>query len=156
MRIRILSVGNIKTPHIREGEAEYLGRLERYCAVETVFIPGEKITRNKPDQEVLEKEGKKLLERIPDDGVVVALDRRGKSWSSEELAKRIAGWQNLGTRRVVFVIGGPLGLGRQILERADVVLSLSEMTFAHEMVKWILLEQLYRAFTILKREKYHK
>jgi len=156
MQIRILSVGDIKTPYLREGEADYFERLSHYCRFETVFIPGEKITRHTSDREILEKEEKKLLDRISEGDVVVTLDRRGRPWSSEELAKRIAGWQNLGIRRVVFVIGGPLGLGRRMLERADAVLSLSDMTFAHEMVKLILLEQLYRAFTIIKGEKYHK
>jgi 23S rRNA (pseudouridine1915-N3)-methyltransferase len=156
MQIHILSVGEIKTPYLRDGVSDYLGRLRHYCRIRTDSVPGEKMDRNRPGRDVLDKEAEKLIRRIPDGGFVVALDRLGKACSSEELAGRLSEWQNRGTEHAVFAVGGPLGLSPKIIERADAVISLSKMTFAHEIVQLILLEQLYRAFTILKGEKYHK
>lgn len=156
MRIQILSVGEIKTPYLREGEADYIKRLGHYCKIDSVSIRPEPMTVNKPETIVLEKEGKQLLDRIPENSLIVVLDRKGKPWSSEKLAKNLAGWQNRGIQALVFVIGGPLGLCGEIIRQADAVLSLSSMTFPHELCKVVFLEQLYRAFTILKGEKYHK
>jgi 23S rRNA (pseudouridine1915-N3)-methyltransferase len=156
MRIRVLTVGETKTPYLREGEQDYLKRLRRYCKMETVSVQPEKMTVNKPDAAVIAKEGERLIACIEKTCRVVALDRLGKPWSSEDLAVQISVWQNRGVEHSVFVIGGPLGLGANVMKRADEALSLSKMTFAHEMAKLVLLEQLYRAFTILNGEKYHK
>ena len=156
MRIEILCVGEVKKPYLKEAEKDYLSRLRHYCKIESGFIDGEKIVSNKQEKNILAKEAGKLLNRIGEGSLVAALDRKGHSCSSEELSDRICEWQNRGLKKIVFVIGGPLGLDEKIIRRANLVLSLSEMTFAHEMVKLILLEQLYRAFTIIKGEKYHK
>ena len=156
MILRILTVGETRTPYFREGENDYLKRLRRYCRVETVSIPPEKMTANKPDATVTAKEGERLIACMGKETRVIALDRLGKPWSSEDLAVKIAECMNRAVEQVVFVIGGPLGLDSSVLKRADAVLSLSKMTLAHEMAKLVLLEQIYRAFTILHGEKYHR
>jgi len=156
MRIRILTVGETRSPYLREGESDYLKRLRRYCKIETLSVPPEKMTANKPDRTIAAREGERLLACMDRASRIIALDRLGKSWSSEDLAVHISEWQNRGVERAEFVIGGPLGLGPDVIARADAVLSLSKMTFAHEMAKLVLLEQLYRAFTIIHGEKYHK
>lgn len=105
---------------------------------------------------VKEKEGGLLAKNIRESDFVVVLDPRGETWSSEELAGKIKGWEISGTSRVAFLIGGPLGLSDVVRKRADVLLSLSKMTFTHPMTRLILLEQIYRAFRIIRGEPYHK
>jgi len=139
-----------------EGEADYLKRLKHYSRVEIQWVRSEKIVGSRSTDEILSVEGERLMNKIPPDSTLVALDRRGKGLTSEGLASMILKWQNRSIKEVVFLIGGPLGLSNTLLSRADVVLSLSKMTFTHEMVRLILLEQLYRSFTILRGEKYHK
>lgn len=143
-------------PYLVEGEAEYLKRLRHYARVELRSVRSEKITEKRSAKEILCIEANRLMRKIPRGDMVVALNRRGKEYDSEELASKISEWQNRSTKGVVFLIGGPWGLADDVLNRSDLVLSLSKMTFTHEMVRLILLEQLYRSFTILRGEKYHK
>jgi len=155
MHLKILAVGENKVGYLVQGEADYLHRMKRYCRIEMQWVPGEKIGK-KGSKEVTRIEGEKLLKLVSSPRTAVVLDRRGEMLSSEALAKKIAEWQNEGKREIVFIIGGTLGLSDAVLDRADFVLSLSKMTFTHEMVRLILLEQLYRSYTILRGEKYHK
>lgn len=156
MRFRILVVGENKVSYLVAGEADYLRRLERYCRVDVASVRGEKIKGKRSVGELLGVEGERLMKQIPRGSFLVVLDRQGETLSSEELARQILDWQNRAVQEVIFLVGGPLGLGDEVLARANLVVSLSRMTFTHEMVRLILLEQLYRSFTILRGEKYHK
>ena len=159
MRITVCAVGKLKEKYLRDAIAEYSRRLDRYCRLEITEVPDEKIPENAHSAEeraVKEEEGKRLLRCIPDPSRVIALDIRGKGYSSEAFAGRIeeAGLQ--GISHLTFVIGGSLGLSDAVLSRADEKLSFSQMTFPHQLMRVILLEQIYRAFRIISHEPYHK
>jgi len=154
----ILCVGSLKEKWQKEGCAEYLKRLTRYGKYEVIEVPDEPEPA-KPSEalnaQVMEKEGKALLSRIRPNDRVVALCIDGKSMDSEQLSRETEAWSMDG-RRVVFVIGGSLGLSREVVARADVKLSFSKMTFPHPLMRVILLEQLYRSARIAAGERYHK
>jgi 23S rRNA (pseudouridine1915-N3)-methyltransferase len=156
VRISIVTPGRTRSDYLRTGEADFLSRLERYTRVSVIAVRETRITENRPVDEVLEQEWRRLAEAVPARSYVVALDRRGKMLSSEELAEQIRVLQNRSVEDACFVIGGPAGLSGSAIRAAHFVLSFSPMTFTHEMSRLILLEQLYRAFTILRHEKYHK
>ena len=156
MHIQILSVGKTKSPYVSDGEKDYFSRLKHYCQVESIVVSEEKIRKGTQPRIILQKEGERLLGKISDNSFVVVLDKMGDMCSSEKLSEKFQNWQNQGIKKLIFVIGGPLGLDKKVVARADFVLSLSKMTFTHEMTRLILLEQIYRSFTILKGEKYHK
>jgi 23S rRNA (pseudouridine1915-N3)-methyltransferase len=156
MRIKILAVGENRVSYLVKGEDDFLHRLKHYCTIEMWSVKSEKIKMGRRREEIFKKEAERLFKQIPERSMVIILDRNGKEYSSEELAEKLSVWQNKGIRNLVIIIGGPLGLSCSIKKKADVVLSLSRLTFTHEMIRLILLEQIYRAFTILKGEKYHK
>ena len=158
MNACVLAVGSLKEKWQKDGANEYLKRLTRYGKYETVEVPDEpepaKPSKALNDM-VMEKEGKALLARIKPNDKVVALCINGKQLSSEELACETQKWEQEG-KRVVFVIGGSLGLSDAVVGRADYKLSFSKMTFPHPLMRVILLEQLYRAARINAGERYHK
>lgn len=159
MNIKIISVGKIKEKYLRDGIDEYLKRLSRYCSVEIVEVPDEKAPENLSDfqeQQVKIKEGQGILKYIKENTYVIALDIKGKMFSSEDLADFINDLSIKGNSNVAFVIGGSLGLSEDVLKRADFKLSFSKMTFPHQLMRLILLEQIYRGFRIIKGEPYHK
>ncbi|HEY8345833.1 MAG TPA: 23S rRNA (pseudouridine(1915)-N(3))-methyltransferase RlmH [Symbiobacteriaceae bacterium] len=159
MRIRILMVGKIKEKYLEAGIAEYRKRLGPYARVELLSLPDEPIPEGaSPAQEeqVKVREGERLLRHLDDGTYVVALDLRGKNLSSEEFAAFLAERELRGQSNLTFVIGGSLGLSPAVLRRADFSLSLGRMTFPHQMVPLILLEQIYRAYKINRGERYHK
>ena len=158
MRVRILAVGRLKEDYLRAAAADYATRLKPYLQLEVVEVPDlpdpphaspAAITR------VQEEEGAALLRRVEPEETLVALDGRGRMMSSEELAEFLRPYFARGGR-LSFAIGGSHGLGRAVLARADLILSLSPLTFPHGLARIILLEQLYRAVKILRGEKYHK
>ena len=159
MRISIICVGKIKEKYLKLGIDEFKKRLSKYCKLEIIELDDEKAPENLSDKEMLmikEKEGKKILSKIKDNSYVIALAIDGKNLSSEELADTI---NNLGVRgnsHRVFIIGGSLGLSDEILSRANYKLSFSKMTFPHQLMRLILLEQVYRAYRINSGEPYHK
>ena len=159
MRINIVCVGKIKEKYLKLGIDEFKKRLSKYCKLEIIELEDEKAPENLSDKEMLmikEKEGKKILSKIKDNSYVIALAIDGKNLSSEELAETI---NNLGVRgvsNITFVIGGSLGLSDEVLSRADYKLSFSKMTFPHQLMRLILLEQVYRAYRINNGEPYHK
>ena len=155
MKIRMIVVGRTRAPFIREGETFYLKRLKRYSQAERVVVKGAGITKGKPDADILAQEDGSITRKIRDRDYIICLDRKGKARNSKDLATHLDRLAMLG-RPLSFVIGGPLGLSENLLKRCDERLSLSKMTLTHEMSRLVLLEQLYRAFTILKNEKYHK
>lgn len=156
MKIRIIVVGKTKEKFLQIGEQEFQQRLSRYCQVEWITIKEEPIVTGKSDEQIRAKEAERILHKIAAKNWTVALDRASEQMDSEELAEFLQKKMNEGTSHIDFIIGGALGLAPVILKSANQVLSLSQMTFTHEMSRLILLEQLYRAFTILRGEKYHK
>ena len=153
-RATILAVGRLKG-WAAEGSDDYLKRLRRYFPVEVVEVPEEDLNR-RSSGEVLSAEAAKLLKRLPDDAHVVVLDReKGRSFSSEDLATRLENLGLSGNSSVAFVLGGPLGLAPEVLQRADTRLSFGKITLPHALARVVLLEQLYRAAKISRGEKYH-
>lgn len=159
MQIRVIAVGRIKEKFLQEGIAEYEKRLRPYAKLQIIELAEEK--RPQPaspakESAAIEKEGERILAAIPEGSSVISLDVKGQSWSSEELATAFGERELSGQNQIVFVIGGDLGLSPAVLARSNLRLSLSQMTFTHPMARFILLEQVYRAFRILRGEPYHK
>lgn len=159
MKITLITVGKIKEKYLRDAIAEYSKRLSRYCKLEIVEVADEKT----PDQasETVEeniraKEGERILKYIKDDMYVITLEIDGKMLSSEEFAGKIESLGVQGKSGIVFVIGGSIGLGKEVLRRSDYALSFSKMTFPHQLMRVILLEQVYRGYRIINGEPYHK
>ena len=159
MRINIGCDGKIKEKYLKLGIDEFKKRLSKYCKLEIIELEDEKAPENLSDKEMLmikEKEGKKILSKIKDNSYVIALAIDGKNLSSEELAETINKLGVRGVSNITFVIGGSLGLSDEVLSRADYKLSFSKMTFPHQLMRLILLEQVYRAYRINNGEPYHK
>jgi 23S rRNA (pseudouridine1915-N3)-methyltransferase len=156
LKIRIIVVDRTRSAFLRDGEAFYLARVRRYAEAEWVETKPARIIKGRPDAEILKEEARGIEKRLFPGDHTVALDRSGRQFGSEKFASWLDSLSGRGVGVVSFVIGGPLGLARDVLERADEVLSLSKFTLTHEMSRLVLLEQLYRAFTILRGEKYHK
>lgn len=159
MKIRILCVGKIKEKFMREALGEYSKRLSRYIKLEIAEVADEKTPDNASEREELQirdKEGERLLKLIRQEDYVIALAIDGKMYDSVTFSQKLDRFGMLGRGSVVFVIGGSLGLGEQVLERADESISFSKMTFPHQLMRVILLEQIYRGYRILRNEPYHK
>ncbi len=159
MRIDIIAVGKLKEKYLKMAMEEYQKRLQSYGKVRVIEIPDEKTPEGSSSREeeiVKDKEGRGILKKIPQSAVVIALDRKGKMLSSEELAETFQAYGLEGKSHLVFLIGGSLGLSEAVLDRADLRLSFSKMTFPHQLMRLILIEQIYRGFKILKKEPYHK
>jgi 23S rRNA (pseudouridine1915-N3)-methyltransferase len=153
-RATVVAVGRVKG-WAAEGCEDYLGRLRRYFPVEVAEVPEEDMNR-RPASDVLSTEGERLLKRIPAGSHVVALDReKGEPLSTEDLARRLASLGVSGRSHVAFVLGGPLGLSPKLLSRSDEHFSFGRITLPHALARVVLLEQLYRAVKIERREKYH-
>ena len=153
-RATIVAVGRLKG-WAADGCNDYLGRLRRYFPVEVVEVPEEDMNRRSPEK-VLAAEAERLLKRLPAGAHVLALDReKGKRLSSEELARKLSSLGVLGRSHVALVLGGPLGLSPEVLDRADERLSFGPITLPHALARVVLLEQLYRAVKIESGEKYH-
>ena len=159
MKITVLTVGKIKEKYLVQGIAEYSKRLSRYCKLEILEVADEK-TPDKASEavevQIRDTEGKRLLKYIREDDYVVALAIQGKMLGSVELSKLVENLGIQGKSSLVFVIGGSLGLSDEVLSRADFLLSFSRMTFPHQLMRMILLEQVYRGYRIMMHEPYHK
>jgi len=159
MKITILSVGKVKEKFYRDAILEFSKRLSRYCKLEIIEVTDEKTQEDASETEikiVKEKEGERLLKNIKDDAYVVCLCIDGKQLDSEELSEKIEKLGVQGTSHICFIIGGSLGLSDEVVKRADYKLSFSRMTFPHQLMRVILLEQIYRAYRIMNNEPYHK
>jgi 23S rRNA (pseudouridine1915-N3)-methyltransferase len=159
MNITIITVGKLKGRYFKEAVEEYSTRLSKYCKLDIVEVPDEKAPENlSPAQEliIIQKEGQGILKYVKEDAYVIALAIQGKQLSSEGLADLINDLGIKGRSNISFVIGGSLGLSDEVLKRADYKLSFSPMTFPHQLMRVILLEQVYRGFRIIKGEPYHK
>ncbi|HCU07612.1 MAG TPA: 23S rRNA (pseudouridine(1915)-N(3))-methyltransferase RlmH [Clostridiales bacterium] len=161
MKITMLCVGSLKEAYWRDAVAEYAKRMSRFCTLEILETPEKKLPANAgaaEEQAVVEEESRRLAEKIPasPQAQVIALDICGKELSSTELAGRMSEWTLQGKSELVFLIGGSLGMSRSLLDRADFRLSFSPMTFPHQLMRVLLLEQVYRAFKINHNQPYHK
>nr|WP_315363531.1 23S rRNA (pseudouridine(1915)-N(3))-methyltransferase RlmH [Cytobacillus firmus] len=159
MNISIITVGKLKEKYLKQGIDEYLKRLSPYAKLDIIEVPDEKAPEELSETEmrqVKQKEGERILAKIHPDAHVIALAIEGKMKSSEELADTLDKLATYGKSKIAFVIGGSLGLSQEVLQRADDKLSFSKMTFPHQLMKLILLEQVYRAFRINRGEPYHK
>lgn len=159
MNIGIIGVGKIKEKYLRDGIEEYKKRLSRYCSIELIEIPDEKAPETlseKEGEQVKIKEGQGILKHIKEGTYVIALDIKGKNLSSEEFSNTLKDLALTGKSSIAFIIGGSLGISKEVLQRADYSLSFSKMTFPHQLMRMILLEQIYRGFKIIKGEPYHK
>ena len=156
IKLKFIVVDRTRSSFLKEGEAFYISRLKRYARLQWTEVKPEKITKGKTDAEILQKEGESIIERIKPADYLIALDRSGQQYDSPEFADflrdlslNMGGW-------VCLVVGGPVGLSREIIDRADRILSLSRLTLTHEMCRIFLIEQLYRAFTIMEGHRYHR
>ncbi|WP_072725381.1 23S rRNA (pseudouridine(1915)-N(3))-methyltransferase RlmH [Tepidibacter thalassicus] len=159
MNIDIVCVGKIKEKYLKLGIDEFKKRLSKYCKLNIIELSDEKAPENISDKEIAmikDKEGKRILNSIRDSSFVITLEIEGKLLSSKELSKKISDLALRGNSHITFVIGGSLGLGDEVLRRSDFALSFSKMTFPHQLMRLILLEQVYRSFRIIKGEPYHK
>jgi len=155
VRFELLFSGKPKAAYLAAGIDDFAGRLRHYADV-SVKILKERKGNDREAERVLAKEGEELLRHIAKGGYVVALDVVGREYSSEQLAEVITNWEGQGINQVTFIIGGPQGLAPAVRQRADLLLSLSRFTFTHDLARLLLLEQLYRAYTIKAGTGYHK
>ena len=159
MKITCVVVGKIKEKYFTDAIKEYSKRLSRYCKLEIVELADEKTPDGASEAEevaIREKEGERILTALKDDAYVIALAIEGKMLDSVELSQKLDRLGVSGTSHIAFVIGGSLGLAPAVMKRANYALSFSRMTFPHQLMRVVLLEQLYRSYRILKNEPYHK
>ncbi len=159
MNVKVLCVGKIKEKFYSQAIDEYCKRLSKYCSLDIVQVPDEKTAENLSDVEInliKDREGEKILKHINDRDFVIALAILGKQLDSVAFSKYIQDLMIQGNSSIVFVIGGSLGLSDKVLSRANYLLSFSKMTFPHQLMRVVLLEQIYRAMRIMKNEPYHK
>lgn len=155
MKIKLMMIGKTAFRYLDEGMDLYIKRLAHYTDLTLEIIPDVKRTPASAPEKLKELEAEAFLKKIGPRDAVVLLDENGRTYSSEKFADQVQKWLHAGDKNIVFIIGGAFGFGDTLYERALMKLSLSEMTFSHQMVRLIFLEQLYRAFTIIKNEPYH-
>ena len=159
MKITILTVGKIKEKFFEQAVAEYSKRLSRYCKLEIIQVADEKTpdgASETGEEQIKEKEGNRILSQIKEDAYVIALAIEGKMLDSVELSEKLEKLGISGVSHIVIVIGGSLGLSKEVMQRADFSLSFSKMTFPHQLMRVIALEQIYRAYRIMNHQPYHK
>ena len=155
MKIKIICLGKTKQKFIEEGIREYQKRITKYLALDWQILPDVKLTGSKTIEVVKDREAVILEKNLPaSSSIIIVLDENGKEFSSEKFAEYLDE-KLLFRKNIIFVIGGVYGISNRILERADLVLSFSRFTFTHQMIRFLLIEQLYRSFTIIKGKKYH-
>ncbi len=159
MKITLVAVGKIKEKYIRDAVAEYSKRLSRYCRLEILETADEKTPEDAgraEEKSIREKEGKRILKLIREDAYVITLEIEGRMPDSIELADKIEKLGIRGVSHIIFIIGGSIGLSEEVRARSDYALSFSKLTFPHQLMRVILLEQIYRSFRIIQGEPYHK
>ncbi len=155
MKLTLMVVGATDETELRDAIDKYTSRLKHYCSFSIEVIDAPKSFKKLPVNELRTAEGKLIMSALADQDVVVLLDEQGGDFTSVAFSERLQKWMNSGQKRVVFLIGGAFGFSEEVYGRANFKLSLSKMTLTHQMVRLFFTEQLYRAFTILKNEKYH-
>lgn len=159
MKVTVISVGKLKERYLKDAIAEYTKRLGKYCRLEIFEVMDEKLpdrAESAAEEAVRTKEGERILKYVRDDAYIITLEIDGAQLSSEKLAERIENLGIQGKSHIIFIIGGSIGLGENVRSRADFALSFSKMTFPHQLMRVILLEQVYRSFRIINGEPYHK
>ena len=159
LKITIICVGKIKEKYLTDAIAEYSKRLSKYCKLEIIQLQDEKTIENASEtvnKQIKDKEGERILKNIPDDSYVITLEINGEMISSEKMADKINSLGITGTSHITFIIGGSLGLSKNVSKRSNYKLSFSKMTFPHQLMRVILLEQIYRSYRIINNEPYHK
>lgn len=159
MKIKIVSVGKLKEKYLIQGIAEYTKRLGKYAKIELIEVPDEKAPENLSAEEMRQvkaKEGERILAKVKENEYVFALAIQGENPSSEKFAEQLNQLGIQGKSQITFIIGGSLGLADAVLERSDAQISFGKMTYPHQLMRLILVEQIYRAFRINKGEPYHK
>lgn len=159
MQIAIITVGKIKEKYLRDAIAEYSKRLSKYCKLTIVEVADEKTPENASEllqEQIREKEAERILHAVKKDSYVITLEIEGEMLDSVKFSRKLERLGVSGVGHVTFIIGGSIGLGRSVLERSDYALSFSKMTFPHQLMRVILLEQIYRAYRIMQNEPYHK
>lgn len=155
MKVRLLCVGRLSESYLQEATQLFAERIRHYLPLEIIELREEKAGKKADARYLVAREGERLLEKMPPDALVVALDEKGRQLTSEKLALQIERPMVEGRANLVFIVGGPYGLSEQVKRRADKILSLSELTFTHQMARLFLLEQIYRALTIIRNAPYH-
>jgi len=155
MKITFLVTGKNKDTYLTEGIKEYIKRMKKYISFEFKEIPGIKSTKKYSTEEIKQKEGEALLKQIPDNAYLVLLDERGKQMSSEDFAMWLKKSMIQSTQNMIFAVGGAYGFSEKVYKKASAQLSLSTMTFSHQIIRLMFMEQIYRAFTIIHGEPYH-
>lgn len=155
MKIRLLVVGKTSVSWLEEGMGVYRNRLDHYCDFSIDVIPDIRNAGTMDKIKLMHLEAKEITKRLRPGELLLLLDENGRQFTSEDFAERLNKWMVAGNRSIAFVIGGAFGIDPELKQKADFILSLSEMTFSHQLIRVIFLEQLYRAFTILKNEPYH-
>lgn len=159
MKITIITVGKLKEKYLKDAIAEYSKRLSKYCKLEIVEVADEKTPENASEvveDAIRSKEAERILKYVKEDAFVITLEIAGKQLTSEEFADKIERLGVRGISHIIFVIGGSIGLGKEVLEKSDFALSFSKMTFPHQLMRVILLEQVYRSYRIISGQPYHK
>jgi len=159
MKISIITVGRLKEKYLKQGIDEYLKRLSAYAKVEIIEVADEKAPEHLSEaemEEVKRKEGERILSHLSEDTYIITLEISGRMLNSEQLAAKIDELGTYGKSKLAFIIGGSLGLSKEVQNRSDLALSFSKMTFPHQLMRVILLEQIYRAYRINRGEPYHK
>ena len=159
MKITLITVGKIKEKYLKDAIAEYSKRLSRYCKLEIVEVADEKTPDHASEvmkDAIRSKEAERILKYVKEDAFVITLEIGGKQLSSEELAEKIDRLGIQGVSHIIFIIGGSIGLGKEVLAKSNYALSFSKMTFPHQLMRVILLEQVYRSYRIIMKEPYHK
>ena len=155
MKLKLVCVGKLTETWQRNAADKYAGRVQRYFPLDLVELKEEKGGRKGDTAGLLKREGARIMEKVPERAFLIVLDERGRNLGSEQLAEQLAEEMLHNGRHWCLVIGGPYGLDLEVRKRADLILSLSKMTFTHQMARVLLLEQLYRSCTIIKNEPYH-
>ena len=159
MKITLITVGKIKEKYLKDAIAEYSKRLSRYCKLEIIEVTDEKTpdhASESVEDAIRSKEAERIQKYIKEDAYIITLEIGGKQLASEELAEKIDKLGIQGVSHIIFIIGGSIGLGREVLSRSDYALSFSKMTFPHQLMRVILLKQIYRSYRIINGEPYHK
>ncbi len=159
MKITIITVGKMKEKYLKDAIAEYSKRLSKYCKLEIVEVADEKTPDNASEvveDGVRSKEAERILKHVKDDAFVITLEINGRQLTSVELAEKVEKLGIQGTSHIIFIIGGSIGLGKEVLAKSDFALSFSKLTFPHQLMRVILLEQIYRSYRIINGEPYHK
>ena len=159
MNIDLVCIGKLKEKYLKDAIAEYSKRLSKYCKLEIIEVADEKTPDNASEvveDSIRSKEAERILKYVKDDAYVITLEIGGKQLSSEELADKIDKLGIQGTSHIIFIIGGSIGLGKEVLNKSNYALSFSKMTFPHQLMRVILLEQVYRSYRIISNEPYHK